>query len=184
MYDVLIRNATILDGTGAPGCLGDIAVKDGVIAEIGTGLTGANTVIDASGLTVSPGWIDSHSHSDSSVFSHPDQQEKVEQGITFSITGQCGGSAAPKMEDEKLLTTQAFFEKATQTPQGSGSMMLVGHSNLRRLVMGTANRSATPEELAQMEQLLAESMEAGALGMSMGLIYVPSIYATTDELIS
>lgn len=184
MYDILIKNATILDGTGAPGYLGDIAVKDGKITEIGTGLTDANTVIDASGLTVSPGWIDSHSHSDNSVFTHPDQQEKVEQGITFSITGQCGGSAAPKIEDEKLLTTQAFFEKATQTPQGSGSMLLVGHGNLRRLVMGTASRPATQEELTQMEQLLAESMEAGALGMSMGLIYVPSIYATTDELIA
>ena len=184
MYDILIKNATIIDGTGVPGYGGDVAVKDGKIAGIGTNLTGAKTVIDATGLTVTPGWIDSHSHSDSSIISHPDQQEKVEQGITFSITGQCGGSAAPKMEDGKLLTAQDFFEKAAQVPQGSGSMMLVGHSNLRRIVMGTANRSATPEELAKMEQLLAESMEAGCIGMSMGLIYVPSIYATTEELVA
>ena len=122
MYDILIKNATIIDGTGGPGYFGDVAVHGGKIAEIGTNLTGAKTVIDATGLTVTPGWIDSHSHSDSAVFSHPDQQEKVEQGITFSITGQCGGSAAPKMEDGKLLTAQDFFEKAAQVPQGSGSM--------------------------------------------------------------
>lgn len=184
MYDILIKNATIIDGTGAPGFFGDVAVHGGKIAEIGTGLTDAKTVIDATGLTVTPGWIDSHSHSDSSILSHPDQQEKVEQGITFSITGQCGGSAAPRMEDGKLLTAQDFFEKAVQTPQGSGSMMLVGHNNLRRAAMGTASRAATAEELAQMEQLLAESMEAGCIGLSMGLIYVPGLYATKEELVA
>ena len=184
MYDILIKNATIIDGTGAPGYIGDVAVKAGKIAEIGTGLTDAKQVIDATGLMVSPGWIDSHSHSDSAILTHPDQQEKLEQGITFSITGQCGGSAAPKMEDGKLLTAQAFFEQAAQTPQGSGSVMLVGHSNLRRVVMGTASRPATSEELAQMEQLLAESMEAGCIGLSMGLIYVPGLYATTEELVA
>ena len=88
MLDLLIRNANILDGTGAAAFTGDVAVKDGKIAEIGFLSCEAENIIDASGLTLSPGWIDSHSHSDRTILSDPDQTEKVEQGITFSITGQ------------------------------------------------------------------------------------------------
>ena len=184
MFDILIKNATILDGTGAPAYTGDIGIREGKIAKLGTDLEGGARVIDAKGLTVTPGWIDSHSHSDAAIFTYPDQQEKVEQGITFSVTGQCGGSAAPKMVNGELLTAEAFYDKARNTPQGSGCIMLTGHGNLRRLVMGTENRPATAEELAQMEKLLEQSMDAGSRGLSLGLIYVPCCYAETEELVA
>ena len=94
MFDLVIKNATIYDGTGSDAFISDIGICEGKIARIAENLSGAE-VIDASGLAVSPGWIDAHSHSDSAILSYPDQKEKIEQGITFSVTGQCGGSAAP-----------------------------------------------------------------------------------------
>ena len=179
MFDLIIKNAVILDGTGADGYTGDIAVKDGKIAEIGSGLTGAVREINAAGLTVSPGWIDSHSHSDRSILSNPDQTEKVEQGITFSIVGQCGSSQAPTGK----ISIEEFMRQAAATPQGSGAAMLVGHGNLRTMVMGTENRAPTAEELEGMKALLRTCMEAGAIGLSYGLVYMPGCYAAQDELV-
>ena len=184
MYDLIIKNATVLDGTGADGFLSDVAIKDGKIAKLGVGLEGSEQVIDATGLTLSPGWIDSHSHSDSSIVSFPDQREKIEQGITFSITGQCGGSVAPRrLKDGTLQTMGEFLEKAKNIPQGSSSKVLVGFNSLRKAVMGTENRAATKEELETMKELLREAMRGGALGVSYGLIYVPGCYASTEEVV-
>ena len=95
MYDLIIKNGKIIDGTGSPCFRADVAIKDGKIAKIGRGLEGASKIIDADGLTVTPGFIDSHSHSDSNILTYPEQIEKIEQGITTSIAGQCGGSIAP-----------------------------------------------------------------------------------------
>ena len=180
MYDLIIKNANILDGSGAEAFFGDIAITDGKITAVGTDLTGAKEILDVAGLTVSPGWIDSHSHSDNAILTYPDQKEKIEQGITFSITGQCGGSAAP----EKERSTAEWFDQAVATPQGSGSVMFIGHNTIRRQVIGNENRDPSPEELEQMKQLLAEGMDAGACGMSLGLYYVPGCYAKTDEAIA
>lgn len=182
MFELVIKNAMVYDGTGKDGFIADIGIRGGKIAKVAEKLSGKET-IDASGLAVSPGWIDSHSHSDAAILSYPDQKEKIEQGITFSVTGQCGGSATPSRKDGELTTVKDFMEKASATPQGSGSVLLVGHGTLRRAVMGTANRHATPEEQQQMEDLLREAMENGARGMSLGLIYTPGCYAQLDELI-
>ena len=185
MLDLLIKNATVLDGTGADAFTADVAVANGKILRVARDITeAAATTIDASGLTLTPGFIDSHSHSDRNALSHPDQSEKIEQGITFSITGQCGGSAAPAVTEEGLMTVSAYMEKAKALPQGSGSGMLIGHGSLRRAVMGTENRPATERELAQMKALLREGMAAGALGLSFGLIYVPGCYADTAECVA
>ena len=184
MYDLIIKNASVLDGTGADAFVSDIAIKDGRIAKLGEGLDGAEKIIDATGLTVSPGWIDSHSHSDNAIKSFPDQREKIEQGITFSITGQCGGSVAPKrLEDGALLKMGDFLKDAKDIPQGSSSKVLVGFNSLRKAVMGTENRLATEEELEAMKELLREAMRGGALGVSYGLIYVPGCYASTEEVV-
>lgn len=182
MYDLVIKNATVYDGTGRDGYSSDIGIREGKIAKIAKNLSGKET-IDATSLAVSPGWIDSHSHSDSTFFSYPDQKEKIEQGITFSVTGQCGGSAAPHCKDGEPVTAGEFLKKASQVPQGSGSVMLVGHGTLRRAVMGEVNRHATQEEQKQMEDLLRDAMEHGARGMSLGLIYIPGCYSELDELI-
>ena len=93
MYDLIIKNGKIIDGTGSPYFRSDVAIKDGKIVRIGKGLTGAEQVIDAKGLTVTPGFIDSHSHSDNALIGHPDTIEKLEQGITTAVAGQCGGGA-------------------------------------------------------------------------------------------
>ena len=185
MLDLLIKNATILDGTGADAFVADVAVANGKILRVAKGITDtATTIVDATGLVLTPGFIDSHSHSDKTILSLPDQREKIEQGITLSITGQCGGSASPAVTEEGLMTVSAFLEKARSTPQGSGSRLLIGHGSLRRAVMGTENRSATEGELEQMKALLRDGMEAGALGLSFGLIYVPGCYADTAECVA
>ena len=88
MYDIIIKNAKIIDGTGNPYYRSDVAIKDGKIARIGKGLEGAEQVIDATGLTLTPGFIDSHSHVDRHILTYPEQREKIEQGITTSIAGQ------------------------------------------------------------------------------------------------
>lgn len=185
MYDLLIKNADILDGTGAPSFKANVAVLNGKIAKITEDDLPAQTVIDATGKTLTPGWIDSHSHSDGSVFSFPDQKEKIEQGITYSITGQCGSSAAPKKDsDGKLELVSEYFERAHKVPQGSSSSMLIGFNTLRYAVLGNENRAPSAEELEQMKELLRDAMRAGAMGVSFGLIYVPGCYATTEEVIA
>ena len=99
MYDLIIQNGNIIDGTGKVAFISDVAIKDGKIARIAPNLTGGKENIDATGLTITPGFIDSHSHSDSALKDYPDVIEKIEQGITTSIAGQCGSSVAPTKEE-------------------------------------------------------------------------------------
>ena len=191
MYDLIIKNGNILDGTGSPRYIADIAVKDGKIARIGKDIEGAAEIIDATGLTVTPGFIDSHSHSDNALIEYPDMIEKVEQGITTSVGGQCGGSVAPAplsayplSEDKKCLATMgSCLEAYKDVKLGSNLCIMVGHGSLRKAVMGIENREPTPEELEKMKELLREGIRGGAMGVSLGLIYVPGTYAKTPELI-
>lgn len=183
MFDLLIKNGMILDGTGCDGFVADIGIRDGKIVAINTDLSDAKQVIDAEGLTVTPGFIDSHSHSDSTALPYPLQAEKAEQGITTSIAGQCGSTPNPKRVGDNILTMGALMDGIEATPQGSHIATFVGHRALRTTVMGMENREPTGEEMEQMKSLLREAMEAGVLGVSFGLIYTPSCYAKTDELI-
>ena len=182
MYDLIIKNGTIIDGTGSEPYCADVAIKDEKIACIGANLTDSTQIIDATGLTVTPGFIDSHSHSDSAIINNPDQKEKIEQGITFSLSGQCGGSAAPSRRGDTITIFGEFMAKAEQIPQGSSLATFVGHGSLRRTVMGTELRDPTAEEMAKMKELLRDALENGAMGLSFGLIYTPSCYAKTEEL--
>ncbi|MBQ2941688.1 MAG: D-aminoacylase [Clostridia bacterium] len=185
MYDLIIKNGNIIDGSGKAGYIGDIAIKDGVIVCISENIKGeSKEVIDATGLTVTPGFIDSHSHSDYAVFDYPDMIEKVEQGITTSIGGQCGMTLAPTgVKGDKLETFGTMVNAAKDIPLGSNLKSFVGHSALRISAMGYENRKPTSSELETMKKYLREAMENGALGLSYGLIYTPSCYAGTDELI-
>ena len=184
MFDLLIKNGTLFDGSGSGGFLGDIAIKDGKIAAIGKLSGEATQVIDATGLSVTPGFIDSHSHADGAILTFPQQKEKVEQGITTSIGGQCGISPAPVKKDGQLQKMSDFLHRASSVPQGANIALFAGHATIRSAVMGMENRAPTARELDEMKDLLRDAMDAGALGISFGLIYTPSCYAQTDELIA
>ena len=185
MYTLVIKNATVIDGLGNDPFVADIGIQNGKIKDIWNGLSDGVQTIDASGLTVTPGFIDSHSHSDRTAITFPDQKEKIEQGITFSITGQCGSSQTPKRihDGDSLERPNEYFSKVKKIPQGSHSAMLIGHNTLRQAVLGNENREPSTEELNCMKELLREGLRTGALGMSLGLFYVPGAYAKLDEVI-
>lgn len=199
MYDIIIKNGKIIDGSGSVPYFSDIAITNGKIVKIADNIEGSDTVINAEGLVVSPGFIDSHSHSDNEIFTFPAMKQKVEQGITTAIAGQCGGSIAPisahydknsdKMigsygkEYDILKTMGSFFKYASEVPQGCNVAVFVGHGTLRKAVMGLDdNRAPTDIELQKMKELLREAMLGGAFGMSLGLYYSPGCYATTEEV--
>lgn len=183
MFDLIIKNASIADGTGNPLYQSDIAIQYGKIAKIDTDLSGAAQTIDASGCVVAPGFIDSHGHAEDAVFTYPELVEKLEQGITTSVSGCCGDSFISKTGNNKYNTVGQYLQAAKDIPLGANMLSFVGHSSVRLLVIGMENRPSTPEELEKMKALVAEAMENGALGLSFGLIYTPSCYAETTELV-
>ena len=180
MYDLLIQNARMIDGTGAPWYYGDLAVKDGKIAAMGK-LTGdAKEVVDAGGLYLAPGFIDIHSHSDDSILDCPTAESRILQGVTTDVGGNCGGSEAPSQTFPAMADFLAAVEQARPS---INSATLVGHGTVRKAVMGYSREEATDGQIAQMQTLTARAMEEGAFGISTGLIYPPSCYSTTDELV-
>ena len=200
MYDLIIKDCKLIDGTGKPAYHTDIAISDGKIVKISENITDvAKTVIDATNLTVTPGFIDSHSHNDNAIFEFPDMVEKIEQGITTAVGGQCGSTLAPISRDissenatmiegfgksnEVLKTFGTMVDFAKDMSIGSNLMSFVGHAALRRAAMGEENRKPTDEEMQKMKNLLTEAIKNGAVGVSFGLIYTPSCYADTEELI-
>jgi len=174
-YDVLIVNGKIIDGTGNSWYYADVAVKNGKIAAIGKlANTTALKTIDAKGLIVAPGFIDVHAHIENGVFERPTADNYIYDGVTSVITGNCGGSA----DDLKK-----FFWQMDSMKTSINIASLVGHNTVRGLAMGLDNRLANPEEQKKMEELVAQAMKDGAVGLSTGLIYVPGTYSNTDEVI-
>jgi len=197
-YDLLILGGTVIDGTKRPRFAADLAVKGGRIAAMGA-LRGcaATTTIDATGKIVAPGFIDSHTHDDQALLSEPDVPFKVSQGVTTVVTGNCGISAAPlrpgaelplplKLLDsggERFTTFSAYLDALEAHPPAVNVVPMVGHTNLRTLVMDDLERAATPDEASRMRELLEEALAAGAVGMSTGTYYPPAAAATTQEVI-
>ncbi|MCE5197567.1 MAG: D-aminoacylase [Armatimonadota bacterium] len=198
-FDLLIRNATVLDGSGGPAYGADVAVDNGRIAAIGRVDGDAVRVIDAGGRVIAPGFIDIHSHTDTALFIDPRAESKVTQGITTEVCGNCGFSPAPCLDEAGRAEQESWrrkhdIEDDWQTLDemlsalecrriGINFATLVGHSNLRAAVVGLANREASPRELDEMKTLTRQAMEQGAFGISSGLIYPPSCYANTAELV-
>ncbi|RJP64686.1 MAG: D-aminoacylase [Candidatus Abyssobacteria bacterium SURF_17] len=201
-FDFILRNGRVYDGAGNPWRNADVGLKGKRISRIGPlSASSANRVIDCTGLVVCPGFIDMHSHSDLMIFSEPEASAKVMQGVTTEVLGQDGQSVAPIKDKDKsnwrrhlsgLLgdpevewTWNAFdeylsaLEKARPT---TNLVSLVPHGSLRLWVMGMENRKPTDGEMKKMARLLRESLEAGAAGMSTGLIYPPCPYADVNEL--
>ena len=202
MFDVIIRNGLVVDGGGGPGFKADVGVKDGKVAAVGRlGLDEASRIIDASGLVVSPGFIDMHSHSDFTLLINPKAESKVRQGVTTEVIGNCGASAAPLNEFMKMdlakttplieeaglkldwSTMKEYLDRLDREGVAVNVAPLVGHGNVRAYVINFYDREPSGAELREMKRVLAEAMEDGAFGMSTGLIYPPSCYAKTDELI-
>jgi len=151
-----------------------VRINDGLIADIGDlERCEGETVINGGGHTLSPGFIDTHSHADGGIFDHPDALVIVSQGITTVVVGQDGGSPYPLSE---------FFAKLEATPATINVASYVGHNRLRSEVLGEDfRRTATGEEIAVMADMLASELESGALGLSTGLEYEPGIYSATSE---
>ena len=199
-WDILIRGGLVIDGSGRPGEIADVALRGGRIAAVGRSLpAGSARTIDAEGLAVAPGFIDIKTHSDFTLPINPKAESKVRQGVTTEIVGHCGFSVAPILPGKRQLVQDylsasapwlpfretTFREYLNGFPQTSvNAGMLVGHQTLRLNVMGMEARPPSLAELEQMTALLEEGLAAGALGLSSGLFTPPSSYADRAEMVA
>ncbi len=197
-WDLLILRGLIIDGSGRPGVVGDVAVAGGRIAALGiAGPSDAKKIIDADGLAVTPGFIDIKTHSDFVLPINPKAESKVRQGVTTEIIGHCGFSVAPVLPGKAQLLADYLSGGAPWLPFREMSFpeylgtfpavavntgMLVGHNTLRLMVMGLEDRVPSEIELNQMSTLLEDGLRAGALGMSSGLFTPPGSFAKPDEM--
>ncbi|MFB6221085.1 MAG: amidohydrolase family protein [Halolamina sp.] len=202
--DLVLRDARIVDGTGSPWYRGDVAVEGGRIASVGAVDADGETELDLDGSVVAPGFIDIHTHSDFTLPANRDAHSKVRQGVTLEIIGNCGTSAAPRYGEAARSVDDWFEGRGLGDEVDSGrweSMAgyldyldsdglslnagsLVGHGNVRAAVIGYDDRAPTADELDEMQELVAEAMADGAVGLSTGLFYPPGSYAETDEVIA
>ena len=202
---LLFRNATLVDGSGAPLRRADVAVVGDRIAAVGPELDcSSGQIIDADGLVLAPGFIDIHGHSDMTLFRHPLMKSKAFQGVTSEVIGNCGLGLFPlrlggeaelaaylRLHDYSLpeggITWHdlaGYAERVDSEGLGINVAPLVGHAPLRNAVMGMNDRAPSLDEQTRMELLLDTALRQGAWGMSSGLIYPPGSYAATDELLS
>ncbi|MEO6612728.1 MAG: D-aminoacylase [Chitinophagaceae bacterium] len=173
--DILITNGKIIDGTGNNWYYGNIAVKDGKITRVGRDLNmTARKTIDAGGLIVAPGFIDVHTHLEGDEKSDPNATNFILDGVTTCITGNCGSS---NTDIGKYLRWIDSLKLSINVAT------LVGHNDVRKKVMGRANRDATPDEMKQMEAIVDKAMKDGAVGLSTGLIYIPGTFTKTPEIV-
>jgi N-acyl-D-amino-acid deacylase len=174
--DILITNGKIIDGTGNNWYYGNIAVKDGKIFKIGRDVKlTAKKTIDATGLIIAPGFIDVHTHLEGDEKSDPNATNFILDGVTTCITGNCGSSETD---------LNKYFRYIDSLKLSINVAALIGHNDVRKAVMGRANRDATAAELQQMENIVDKAMRDGAVGLSTGLIYIPGTYTKTPEIVA
>ena len=207
MFDLIVQNGLVVDGTGGPARRADIGITGDRITAIGDlSAAEAEATLDAQGLAVAPGFIDAHAHSDTYLLIEPDAPSKLAQGITTEVNGQCGGSAAPRLGKAKLPSDWAsrFYPSTARTPCATpgptwatmaeyrdlfgqvspaiNTIQFVGHNTLRAGVMGYEPRAATADDIAEMSRRLEQALDEGGWGLSTGLIYQPGKYATEAEV--
>lgn len=197
-FDLLIRGATLYDGTGAPGRVADVALQGDRIASLSAPAAArASAVVDARGLALAPGFIDVHTHDDFAVIMRPEMDFKILGGVTTCVVGNCGMGAAPWRAgtllakaihpDAKLPEWRGYtgyLAHLEGEPPSTNVAVLIGHGTLRLSAMGNAQRAPTSNELAQMKDMVHEGLDAGAVGFSTGLVYEPGRYAAADEIVA
>lgn len=202
LFDLVVKNGMVVDGTGNPWFKAAVGVRNGRISGIGElSSSESKESIDATGLVIAPGFIDMHTHSGFSLLINPLAESKVRQGITTEVTGNCGSSAAPLNEflKKQIIETSPVIEEAKLKLNWSNMdeylrilekngialnvVPLVGNGNIRALVMEYDSRRPSKSQLDEMKKVLAQTLKEGAVGLSSGLIYPPSCYADTRELI-
>ncbi|MFC3092776.1 D-aminoacylase [Alteromonas sediminis] len=199
-YDLLIKDAIVVDGTGREQFRADVAVTDGKIEKVGQlNKAKAKSVIDAFGQCLAPGFIDVHSHDDTSAIRKPKMEEKVTQGVTTVVVGNCGISASPitlcqdppdpmnLLGDKEAFcypTFSCYADAVAKAMPNVNIAALIGHTTLRAHVMDDLSREATEEEITKMRELLDCSLAQGAIGLSSGLAYATATHAPPEELVS
>ena len=196
-FDLLLRNATIFDGTGEARHHGDVALADGRIAAVGKlDANDANETRDLRGLALAPGFIDVHTHDDRLLLADPSMAPKASQGVTTVVVGNCGISLAPlgdrepvppinlvaNGEGQRFESFADYFARLALQPPAINCAALVGHSTLRVVEMAELGRPATSEEIARMRSRVEEALDAGVLGVSTGTFYAPAAAATAGEI--
>jgi N-acyl-D-amino-acid deacylase len=202
MFDIVIKDGQVYDGTGNPWTMLDIGIKNGKIVYMGKlDKTESKIMIDAKGLAVSPGWIDTHVHSDLLCTKPEIHKIKVLQGVTLEVLGQDGISVAPVSETTKPMwqkqlvglngdignwpwnSIEEYLDFLSHCNLAGNVAYLVPHGNIRTLVMGFEGRKAGAEEMKKMKELVEKGMKQGALGISTGLVYPPNVFSDKEELI-
>lgn len=201
MLDLILRNGRIVDGTGNPWFAGDVGIRDGRIAAVGRLDQEAREVVDVRRQVIAPGFIDGHTHSDLMIFDYPQSEIKLSQGVTTEVVGNCGLAPAPLARERKELlqgyvqpvlgrtqwewpweTVAQYMDALARSAVSENIATYVAHGALRIAVMGFDNRPADPRELERMKAILAEGLAAGAIGLSIGLLYAPGSYAAKEEI--
>ena len=200
-FDIILKGGAVYDGLGNTPVLTDIGIKDSRISAIGE-LSGRSTRkwIDAAGRAVSPGFIDVHSHTDIGLLVNPRAESKIRQGVTTEVTGQCGDAPFPYSPamfervrtnveeqfqvDVNWTDADGFLSRLKKNGSAVNYVTFAGHGTIRAAVMGYENRDPSETELLRMRELLRESMEQGAFGLSTGLEYSPGSFAKTEEIIA
>jgi len=198
--ELVLRRAMVFDGTGRPGMEADVAILGDRIQAVGRILERGVEEIDLAGRALTPGFIDIHTHADLPILANPRVENRVLQGITLEVGGQCGGSPGPWSREEAQRTAEryrethgvevdfhdlgGFFRALERTPPAVNAASMVGQGTVRGTVVGNENRPATPEEMERMKALVREAMNQGAVGMSSGLEYTPSSFASREELVA
>src|SRR4051794_36915797 len=174
-YDLVIRNGSIIDGSGKPAFRGDLAIKAARTAAVGdVPANSAAAEIDAAGKAVAPGFIDVHTHVDADIHKSPAAENFVRDGVTCIVTGNCGGSVGD---------VRTYFSRINQHGAGINIATLIGHNTVLKAVKGDRKGELTPEQLDKARQLVRKAMQDGAVGLSTGLIYNPGQFSPTEEII-
>ncbi len=202
MLDLIPKSGRVVDRTGNPWFFGDVGVKNDVIGDIGRLSHKGGQIVDVQGRVISPGLMDGHCHSDLMVLDNPRREIKLKQGVTTEVLGDCGIAPTPFTREnldllqsygepvlgktEKMWsweTVGEYVDTLLQAGPSENVATYVGYGTLRIAVMGFAYRPASSAELDRMKPLLEEGLQAGAIGLSLGLMYAPGSYTSKEELV-